>query len=172
MTRASEELAEARIKLVLAQAAGQEADNRLAVALAGTAEIAAEREKMRRAWDQAAPSLHRIYYLAGTIDGESVGSLINTLSRWDRMDKSDGLPDRGYTVVLSSPGGEVVSGFQAYSYMRGLSERRPLTISAAGICASMATVLHQAASDGRRVIEPGTTYLLHDLTAGVGGRLD
>lgn len=169
---AEESYLQSKQRLVEAQVAGQEYDNRLAAALAGTAEMAYEREKLRKSWDAAAPALHRIYYLTGEINGATVGNLIETLSRWDRIDNEAGEPDREYIVVISSPGGEVVSGFQAYSYMKGLSERRTLTLSAAGICASMATVLHQAASPGRRIIEPGCTYLLHEVSGHIGGRLD
>lgn len=163
---------QSRKALVEAQTAGQNADNRLAEALAGTAEMAFKREKLRQAWDAAAPALHRIYYFSGQIDSASVRDLIETFGRWDRIDNEANDRSREYRLILTSPGGDVITGFQAYSYLSGLSQRRPLTIAAAGLCASMATVLHQAASEGRRIIEPGCTYLLHDVSGGVGGRLD
>lgn len=162
----------AKVKLLNAQTEGQKLDNSLAESLSVTAKLATEKEVLRSRWDAAAPAMHRIFYLAGPIDSGQTALLIDTLSRWDRMDLESGDPDREYKVVITSPGGEVTYGFQAYSYLKGLSNRRPLTVSAAGLCASMATILHQAASDGRRVIEPGCTYLLHEVSGGVGGRYD
>lgn len=162
----------AKVALIKAQTEGQKLDNSLAQSLSVTAKLATEKEQLRARWDAAAPAMHRIYYLDKPIEQPSANQLIDALSRWDRMDKEDGLPDRGYTVVLTSPGGEVTYGFQVYSYLKGLAQRRPLTISAAGVCASMATIVHQAASDGLRIIEPGCTYLLHEVSGGVGGRYD
>jgi ATP-dependent Clp endopeptidase proteolytic subunit ClpP len=165
-------LTQALIKKVEAQTAGQLLDNSLAESLSTTAKLATEKEVLRAQWEAAAPAMHRIFYLAGEIDENAAGRLIDVLSRWDRMDLEAGKPDRGYTVVITSPGGEVTSGFQVYSYLKGLAERRQLTISAAGQCASMATILHQAASPGRRFIEPGCMYLLHEVSAKLGGRSD
>lgn len=162
----------AKIALLKAQTEGQKLDNSLAESLSITAKLATEKEVLRSQWDAAAPAMHRIFYLAGPIDQAMTAQLIDTLSRWDRMDNEIGLNDREYRVILTSPGGEVTYGFQAYSYLKGLAARRPLTISAAGICASMATILHQAASDGRRVIEPGCTYLLHEVSGQFQGRYD
>jgi ATP-dependent Clp protease protease subunit len=161
----------ALIEKVKAQTEGQKLDNELARALAITAELATDREKVRAKWDKAAPHHHRRFYLNGVIDKGSVELLIDTLSRWDLIDREEG-SDRPYTLVITSPGGDVTSGFQAYSYLKGLGEKRVLRISASGICASMATILHQAATQGERIIEPGCTYLLHEVSGGVGGRLD
>lgn len=166
------ELVNAKVQLISAQTEGQQLDNKLAEALSITAKLATDKEVLRAQWDAAAPSMHRIYYLAGPIEPKSVAEMIDTLSRWDRMDNESGNSDREYRLIITSPGGEVTYGYQAYSYLKGLASRRPLTISAAGICASMATIIHQAASDGRRIIEPGCTYLLHDVSGGVGGRYD
>lgn len=165
-------LTAALIANVKARTQGQLLDNKLAESLSITAKLATDKEILRSKWESAAPAHHRIAYLAGVIDQSSVAALIDTLSRWDRMDIEEGHPDREYRLVLTSPGGDVTHGFQAYSYLKGLSQRRPLTITAAGICASMATILHQAASEGRRVIEPGCSYLLHEVSGGIGGRLD
>lgn len=165
-------LVAALIKRVEAQTKGQLLDNELAKSLSITAKLATDKEVLRAKWEAAAPAMHRIFYLGGPIDQNATATLIDTLSRWDRMDLEQGNPDRGYTVVITSPGGEVTYGFQAYSYLKGLAARRPLTISASGICASMATILHQAASEGRRIIEPGCTYLLHEVSGQFQGRYD
>lgn len=168
----SEELKDARKRLIEEQILGQQADNRMAVALALTAEMAAQREVLRHQWDAAQPSLHRILHFGQPISTNSTESVIDTLSRWDRIDAAAGIQGNEYKIVLCSPGGEVTSGFQGYSFLRRMAQKRPLKIVATGVCASMATIWHQAASPGLRIVEPGCTYLVHELSAGVGGRLD
>lgn len=167
----SPEYISAKIKLLDAQTAGQLNDNQMALYLAETARLATERERQKYEWDMASPGQHRTFYLTGAISDGMSAKVIDTLTRWEHIDRDSG-DDKMYTIVMCSPGGEVVSGFQLYSYLKGLSERRELRISAAGLCASMATVIHQAASEGLRIIEPGCSYLLHKVSGGVGGRFD
>jgi ATP-dependent protease ClpP protease subunit len=167
-----DDLVAARVALINAQVAGQEYDNRMAAALAATAELAASRDSLRNRWDLAGPAHQRVYYFAGEVNSNSSLAAIDVISRWERLDIEDGLDDRPYRKVLCSPGGDVIHGFQLYSFLKGLSSRRRLTISASGICASMATIIHQAASDDCRIVEPGCSYLLHEVSGGVGGRLD
>lgn len=161
----------AKTKLLIAQTLGQDTDNEMSGYLAETARLATERERQKFEWEMAGPGHHRIYYLTGGISDASSAKLIDVMTRWENLDRESN-DDRMYTIVLCSPGGEVVSGFQLYSYLKGLSERRKLRISAAGLCASMATVIHQAATPGLRLIEPGCSYLLHKVSGGVGGRFD
>jgi ATP-dependent protease ClpP protease subunit len=168
----NDDLKKARVALLKAQTDGQIADNRLAEALATTSELATRSAILRSQWDAAAPSLHRTFYFNYEIDQKSVESTIDTLARWDRIDNENSQPDREYKFVICSGGGNVIVGFQLYSFLKGLAERRPLVCVATGICASMATILHQAASDGQRIIEPGCTYLLHELSGTTAGRLD
>lgn len=167
-----ESLKAAKIELIKAQTEGQIQDNRMAQALATTSELASRGAVLRGQWDAASPSLHRTLYFNQEIKSETVEVTIDTLARWDRIDNEAGQPDRPYKFVICSGGGSVVVGFQLYSFLKGLAERRPLTVVATGICASMATVIHQAASPGQRVIEPGCTYLLHELSGQTAGRLD
>ena len=159
-----------KVALLQSQTVGQDLDNRLAKSLADTAEIAAYKEALTHKWDSAAASYRRIYYLTGEINKQTTHATIDTLSRWDDMDRED--PQKMFTIIVCSPGGDVVTGFQLYSFLKGLSMRRPLRIAAAGICASMATVIHQAASEGERTIEPGCTYLLHQVSGVSAGRFD
>lgn len=165
-------LKDARRALVEAQTQGQLQDNRMAEALAITSELASRSAVLRGQWDAAAPSLHRTFYFNQEISSNSVEGTIDTLSRWDRIDNENGQPDRGFKLVICSGGGSVVAGFQLYSFLKGLAQRRELTVVATGICASMATILHQTASEGKRIIEPGCTYLLHELSGATAGRLD
>lgn len=200
----------AQTRLLDAQTEGQNWDNVLAKSLADSALLALNRERRKSDWEDASPSNHRKFIFTGAIDMNTTSTLIDTLSRWERIDEKledasisttvyahdanallveDDKPKkrtkkvaseieapvlgrRPYTIQLCSPGGDVIAGFQAFSYLQGLAKRRKLTISAAGVCASMATVLHQAASPGERVIEPGCSYLIHEVTGSVGGRLD
>jgi ATP-dependent protease ClpP protease subunit len=170
----SPEYVTAQTELVRSQRDGQDYDNRLAAALAESAELALVRERRKARWENAAPVHHRMYHFIGPIDSSSAVSLIDTFSRWDRIDTEDeaatGARPRPYTLVISSQGGDVVAGFQAYSYLKGLARRRGLVTVAAGLCASMATIWHQAGTE--RVIEPGCSYLLHEVSGSLGGRLD
>lgn len=163
-------LIKAKVALLEAQTQGQLLDNRLAAALAETAELASRKEGMKFQWDSAHASYQRTFYLSGEINKASSLQVIDTLSRWDIMDRDT--PDKAFTIVMTSPGGDVIAGFQLYSFLKGLSERRTLRISAAGMCASMATIIHQAASVGERIIEPGCTYLLHQVSGMSAGRFD
>lgn len=162
---------DAYLRLISAQADGQEADTIMAQSIARTSELALRREEERNEWELAGPTYRRTFYFTGNVDPKTTEATIDILSRWDHIDVTKGNADP-YTIVLCSPGGDVISGMQLYSYLRSLAARRGLAIVATGMCASMATVLHQAASEGQRFIEPGTTYLLHELSASVGGRLD
>lgn len=166
-----ESLKTAKIELIKAQTEGQYQDNRMAEALAVTSELASRSAVLRGQWDAASPSLHRTLYFNQEIKPDPVEATIDTLARWDRIDAEAG-DDRPYKFVICSGGGSVVVGFQLYSFLKALAERRTLTVVATGICASMATVIHQAASPGERIIEPGCTYLLHELSGATAGRLD
>lgn len=167
-----EYLSQARADLIRAQIVGQEADNRLSEALAATAQLAANRDERLARWELASGNNYRKYYLGGNIEVNNVLNTIDVLSRWDRMDIEDGADHRPYHINLCSPGGDVIHGYQLYSYLKGLSQRRKVIITASGICASMATIIHQAATPGERVIEPGCTYLLHEVSGGTAGRFD
>lgn len=161
---------QAKIDLINEQTLGQRHDNALSEALARTAIIAADREEQKRKAELLTGEQYRVAYLVDVIDDERAGATIDLITRWHREDHDDNRP---YTIVMTTPGGSIMAGFQLYSFLRGISEVRPLRIVASGMVASMGTIIHQAASPGLRVIEPECTYLLHKMSvSGLAGRSD
>lgn len=157
----AEELAMARIGLIAAEAEGQRIDNLTAQALATTAQISAAREVKSQAWEDAGNSTSREYHFTASVDEGSVDRAIEALTRWNRIDSANG-DNREYKFVICSGGGAVVYGMKLYSVLKAISAKRPVVTVASGLCASMATIIHQAGS--LRVIEPGTSYLIHDVS--------
>lgn len=162
--KAARYLAEAR--LFDAQAIGQDIDNRTAETLAQSAAIALARENYREEWEAAADHRHRVYQFIDDVDDKSVAVAIDVLNRWARIDKDNSNP---WIFVICSTGGNVVEGIKLYTTLKAIATRRPLITVASGMCASMACVLHQAGSE--RIIEPGTSYLLHDVSGGAAGSI-
>jgi ATP-dependent Clp protease protease subunit len=149
-----------------AQADGQKIDNRTAEALAKSAEIALAREQLKDSWDAASNGRNRVYHFTEEVRVEAVDSAIDVLNRWQRLDKDNQNP---YRFVICSPGGAAIPGMKLYSTLKAIALTRPLITIASGFCASMATVLHQAGTT--RVIEPGCSYMIHDVSGKVDGGL-
>lgn len=149
-----------------AQTAGQEIDNQTAAVLAASAKIALHREQIKDEWDASANGRNRVYHFTDDVGPESVEPALDILARWSRIDRNDNRPWR---FSICSSGGNVISGMKLYSTLKSIAETRELTTIASGICASMGTVLHQAGTV--RLIEPGTSYLLHDVSGQAGGSI-
>lgn len=149
-----------------AQAKGQDIDNITAQALADSAKIALRREQLKDEWDASANGRNRVYQFTGDVKEETVEPTLDILGRWSRMDRDNQDPWR---FSICSSGGNVVFGMKLYSTLRSIAETRPLIVIASGMCASMATVIHQAGTE--RLIEPGTSYLLHDVSGATEGTL-
>lgn len=141
------------------------ADADLAETLAEAARLAHRKDLRRWNFETAGDAESRVFRFPTSINQDSVSTVIDTLSRWDRLDADE--PDRRYEVVLTSPGGMIMPGVSLYNFLRRLGERRPLITVASGFCASMATVVHQAGT--RRLIERGTSYLIHDASGSAYG---
>lgn len=149
-----------------AQTIGQEIDNRTAAALAASAEIALGRENLKEQWDAASNGRNRTYHFTDAVTTESVESAVDVFTRWNRLDGDNG---KAYRFVICSPGGNVISGMKLYSTLASIAAKRPLITVASGICASMATVIHQAGS--KRIIEPGCSYMIHDVSGEMFGSI-
>lgn len=149
-----------------AQAAGQEIDNQTAAALAASAQIALAREQLKVEWDQSANGRNRVYQFTDDVGPESVEPCLDILAHWSRMDRHNTNPWR---FSICSSGGNVIFGMKLYSTLKSIAMVRPVITIASGMCASMATVIHQAGTE--RLIEPGTSYLLHDVSGQTGGTI-
>lgn len=158
--------AEAEAAYFAAKTAGQEIDNRTADALAHSASIALGRERLKEQWDAASNGRNRSYHFTDSVNSDTVEAVVDILNRWQRLDKDNQTP---YRFIICSPGGSVVAGMKLYSTLKAIAEQRPLITVASGVCASMATVIHQAGSE--RIIEPGCSYMVHDVSGEVFGKL-
>lgn len=165
---------EAEIQYRLAQARyfdmqteGQRIDNETAQALATSAAISLRREKLKDDWDGASNGRNRVYHFTDNVTTDSAESAVDVLNRWTRLDQDN--PDSEYRFIICSGGGNVVAGMKLYSTLKAIAAKRPLVTVASGICASMATVLHQTGTE--RVIEPGCSYMIHDVSGEAFGSI-
>lgn len=150
-----------------AKTAGQKIDNKTATALSESAGLALERERMKEKWDAASNGRNRAYHFTDSISSDTVEACVDVLNRWQRLDHDE--PNVAYRFVICSPGGSVVAGMKLYSTLKAIAAQRPLITVASGVCASMATIIHQAGTE--RVIEPGCSYMVHDVSGEVFGSL-
>lgn len=140
------------------------ADADLAETLADAARLAHAKDMRRWRFETAGDSEARVMRFPQSVHQESVSSVIDTMSRWDRIDGDDA---REYWLYLTSPGGMIMPGISLFNFIKRLSVRRPVVTVASGFCASMATVIHQSGT--RRLIERGTSYLIHDASGSAYG---
>jgi len=150
----------------VAQAEGQRIDNVTAMALANSAQIANEHEIRKDRWEAASNGRNRTYHFTDAVGPDTVESAVDILNRWQRLDRDHQTPWR---FVICSGGGSVIHGMKLYSTLKSVAQSRPLITVASGLCASMATVLHQAGSV--RLIEPGCSYMIHDVSGEAVGSI-
>lgn len=139
-----------------ARAEAAQADARLADSLALAAELAFKKDHDRWMYENAGELDNHTLRFAAPVTEDTVSKSIDLLSRWDRLELNS-IP---FTVVLTSPGGEIFSGISLHAYLRRLASHRPIITVASGITASMATIIHQAGTV--RQIERASSYLIHD----------
>jgi ATP-dependent Clp protease protease subunit len=76
-------------------------------------------------------------------------------------------PKAPVEVYINSPGGEISSGLAIYDALRHV--RLPVTTIAAGLTASIATIIFVAAPKGSRKSLPNARFLIHQPLAGFRG---
>jgi ATP-dependent protease ClpP protease subunit len=140
------------------------ADADLAETLSDAAKLAHAKDMRRWSFETAGDADSRVFRFPSSINQDSVNSVIDTMSRWDRLDAEN---DRPFYLYLTSPGGMIMPGISLYNFLLRLAKHRPLITVASGFCASMATVIHQAGTE--RLIEAGTSYLIHDASGSAYG---
>lgn len=147
------------------QRAGQDIDNITASALASSAQIALQREQRKELWDGASNGRNRVYHFTDNVTAESVDQAVDVLNRWQRIDgerEAAGADVTPWRFIICSGGGNVIHGMKLYSTLKSIGRYRDIVTVASGICASMATVIHQAGTV--RLIEPGCSYMIHDVS--------
>jgi ATP-dependent Clp protease protease subunit len=77
-------------------------------------------------------------------------------------------PEKDIQFYINSPGGQITSGMAIYDTMQLIPS--PVTTTAVGMAASMATVLLTGGTPGRRYALPNATIHLHQPLGGVQGQ--
>jgi ATP-dependent Clp protease protease subunit len=77
-------------------------------------------------------------------------------------------PEKDIQFYINSPGGQITSGLAIYDTMQLIPS--PVTTTAVGMAASMATVLLTGGTAGRRYALPNATIHLHQPLGGVQGQ--
>lgn len=97
---------------------------------------------------------HGMITFTGAIGLESASEISHSLQRLARTGEH-----KSITLVIDSPGGEIVSGLHLVDDILAITKTLPVTIQVRGQAASMACVLLQAGT--RRVIGPNSFLMLH-----------
>ena len=160
---------QAETLIALHEAEGQQLDNIMATALGTTSQIAVEREQRKLSWEKASDGYNRVLHFTDDVTIKTATNAIDVISRWHRIDNERGNPTRPYSIVLCTGGGDVFAGVKLYSVIQAIAQYRPILTVASGVCASMGTIIHQAGT--HRLIEPGCSYLIHEISGGMGGTL-
>ena len=86
------------------------------------------------------------------------------------LSKLRSLNQEPITIRLLTPGGDVIAGLALFDYIKLLREEGiEIIIMVVGMAASMGTILLQAATE--RVVSQSSWLMVHEISAGVGGKL-
>ncbi len=164
-TEAEVELTRANLTKVQREIDHQEIDNKAANIRARAEEIALD-EIERRHVDWANNDEWRhIYFFNDSITPDSVEACMAALDRWSRRD-----PGCDITIIINSPGGNVIAGMQLYDYIRMISRQgHHITTMALGMAASMGGILLQAGDT--RVMGRETYILVHEVASVAWGKM-
>lgn len=141
------------------------AEARRSVANAKQYEIVA-RAKLREEKDKNAQDLlNHVYPFDKSVSEASVKNCIQELTRWTRQDSKCSIE-----LQLNSPGGTITDGFALIDFLRTLQDDgHEVTTIAYGMAASMAGVILQVGSPGKRIVGKHAFLLLHQGSLGAVG---
>jgi ATP-dependent Clp protease protease subunit len=105
----------------------------------------------------------RIIFLGTPINDQVANVIVAQLLYLENDD-----PDRDIQFYINSPGGQITAGMAIYDTMQLINA--PVTTTAVGMAASMATVLLTGGTPGRRYALPNATIHLHQPLGGVQGQ--
>ena len=105
----------------------------------------------------------RIIFLGTPINDQVANTIVAQLLYLDREDS-----DKDILFYINSPGGQITSGLAIYDTMQLISA--PVTTTAVGMAASMATILLTGGTEGKRYALPNATIHLHQPLGGVQGQ--
>lgn len=153
----------AKEKQLLAEARKADAEGLQAELQAKKFSIELAREERKRDLELATDEYSHVYRILGGISSDSVKSCIEVLSKWSRLNKNCEI-----TIILQSPGGEIVSGMALFDFLMYLRSKghRIVTIGQ-GYAASMAGILLQAGDV--RILGKESYLLIHEAQFGAVG---
>lgn len=129
--------------------------------------VEAESLEMDVAEYRAEAQRHGVYHFVGPVAESSVKSCIEDLDKWSRRD-----PGCDFTLILNTPGGDVIDGLALYDFItQDLRENRghKVTTVARGYAASMGGILLQAGDE--RLIGKNAYVLIHEVSSGAIGKV-
>jgi ATP-dependent Clp protease protease subunit len=145
-TKSKEEVAaslaktEAETQQVLAEIEKVQAETRRILADASKAELSAREDYEKRQKRECTDEENHLYRFGGEVSKSSVTTCMKRLTEWSRMD-----PKCDMEIIFSSPGGEIISGFELFDFIQHLRNKgHKITTGSLGYAASMAGILLQA----------------------------
>jgi ATP-dependent Clp protease, protease subunit len=105
----------------------------------------------------------RIIFLGTPINDQVANVIVAQMLFLNSQD-----PDREIRLYINSPGGQITSGLAIYDTMKMIPA--PVSTTAVGMAASMATILLTAGAKGKRYALPHSTIHLHQPMGGVQGQ--
>ena len=105
----------------------------------------------------------RIVFLGTPIDDQVSNLIVAQLLHLESTD-----PDKGVSIYINSPGGDVYSGLAIYDTMQFIKPE--VTTLCFGIAASMGSLLLTGGAKGKRLALPNSRILIHQPSAGFEGQ--
>jgi len=131
---------EAETQQVLAEIEKVQAETRRTLAEASKAELSAREDYEKRQKKEATDEENHLYRFAGEVCKSSITTCMKRLTEWSRLD-----PKCDIEIIFSSPGGEIISGFELFDFIQSLRNKgHHITTGSLGYAASMAGILLQA----------------------------
>ena len=115
---ASLQKVEAETQQVLAEIEKTKAETRRIEAEASKAELSAREDYEKRMKKDCTDEENHLYRFSGEVSKSSVTSCMRKLTEWARMD-----PKCDIEVIFSSPGGEIISGFELFDFLQDLRNK-------------------------------------------------
>lgn len=155
---------EAEATAALAEARKTEAEAEKAEIELEKARIDADKAKRGREKELAADEENYVYRFDGEVSKSSVQRCMSRLAEWSRLN-----PKCTIEIVFSSPGGEIVSGFELFDFIQVLRHRGHHMITGTlGMAASMAGILLQAGDE--RWMGHQSWVMIHRAAFGAWGK--
>jgi ATP-dependent Clp protease protease subunit len=105
----------------------------------------------------------RIVFLGTPIDDQVSNLIVAQLLHLESTD-----PEKGVSIYINSPGGDVYSGLAIYDTMQFIKPE--VTTLCFGIAASMGSLLLTGGAKGKRLALPNSRILIHQPSAGFEGQ--